>query len=93
MSKIVEGQPYPEDFERGWKDVLFNQFHDILAGTSIPSAYEDASYLTGEAMAIGQRNVNYAIQAISWDIQIDLDTAMKPIVKDGGGAGGTGTVQ
>lgn len=31
-------------------------------------------------MAIGQRNVNYAIQAISWDIQIDLDTAMKPIV-------------
>lgn len=80
VSKIVEGQPYPQDFERGWKDVLFNQFHDILAGTSIPSAYEDASYLTGEAMAIGQRNVNYAIQAISWDIRIDLDTAMKPIV-------------
>ncbi|MDO4292515.1 MAG: glycoside hydrolase family 38 C-terminal domain-containing protein [Eubacteriales bacterium] len=76
----VEGQPYPEDFRRAWKGVLFNQFHDILAGTSIPSAYEDASYLYGQAMAIGQENVNYAIQAISWDINIGEDTTMRPIV-------------
>jgi alpha-mannosidase len=80
ISKVVEKQPYPEDFTQGWKDVLFNQFHDILAGTSIPSAYDDASYLHGEAMAIGQRNINYAIQAISWDINIDLDVTMRPIV-------------
>lgn len=80
ISKVVEKQPYPEDFNQGWKDVLFNQFHDILAGTSIPSAYEDASYLYGEAMAIGQRNLNYAVQAISWDINIELDVTMKPIV-------------
>lgn len=80
ISKTVEQQPYPKDFERGWKGVLFNQFHDILAGTSIPSAYDDASYLTGEAMAIGQRNLNYALQAISWDINIEMDITMKPIV-------------
>jgi len=80
ISKVVEQQPYPEDFEQAWKDVLFNQFHDILAGTSIPSAYDDASYLHGEAMAIGQRNLNYAIQALSWDINIELDVTMKPIV-------------
>lgn len=80
VSRLMEEQPYPDDFERAWKGVLFNQFHDIMAGTSIPSAYQDASYLTGEAMAIGQRNLNYALQAISWDINIELDTAMKPIV-------------
>lgn len=80
VSKVVEKQSYPEDFEQAWKGVLFNQFHDILAGTSIPSAYDDASYLYGEAMAIGQRNLNYAVQAISWDINIDLDVTMKPIV-------------
>jgi alpha-mannosidase len=80
VSRRVENQPYPEDFEQAWKGVLFNQFHDILAGTSIPSAYEDASYLYGEAMAIGQRNLNYAIQAISWDINIEMDVTMKPIV-------------
>lgn len=80
ISKVIESQPYPADFETAWKGVLFNQFHDILAGTSIPSAYEDASYLTGQAMAIGQQNINYALQAISWDIQIDMDVTMKPIV-------------
>ena len=80
ISNVVENQPYPSDFELAWKDVMFNQFHDILAGTSIASAYEDASYLHGEAMAIGQRNLNYAIQALSWDIDIELDVTMKPIV-------------
>jgi alpha-mannosidase len=80
VSKMVENRPYPDNFEQAWKAVLFNQFHDILAGTSIRSAYQDASYLHGEAMAIGQRNLNYAVQALSWDIDIELDTAMKPIV-------------
>jgi alpha-mannosidase len=31
-------------------------------------------------MSIGQRNLNYAIQAISWDINIEMDVTMKPIV-------------
>lgn len=75
----VEEQPYPQDFKEAWKGVLFNQFHDILAGTSIPSAYDDASYLYGQAMAIGQKNLNYAVQAISWDIDIEEDVTMKPI--------------
>lgn len=80
IAKVREGQKYPEDFKTAWKGVLFNQFHDILAGTSIPSACEDASYLYGQAMAIGQKNLNYAVQAISWDIHIEENTAMKPIV-------------
>jgi hypothetical protein len=33
-------QPYPVDYKRAWKNVLFNQFHDILAGTSLEAAYE-----------------------------------------------------
>ncbi len=80
ISNVVEKQKYPDDFITAWKGVLFNQFHDILAGTSIPSAYDDASYLYGQAMAIGQKNLNYAIQAISWDIDIEEDVTMKPIV-------------
>jgi len=30
-----------------WCDLLFNQFHDILAGTSIPEAYTDAAHQIG----------------------------------------------
>lgn len=80
IAKTAGEQPYPEDFQEAWKGVLFNQFHDILAGTSIPSAYRDASYLYGQAMAVGQKNLNYAIQAISWEIDIEEDVTMKPIV-------------
>lgn len=80
IANVVEKQKYPDDFCDAWKGVLFNQFHDILAGTSIPSAYDDASYLYGKAMAVGQWNLNYAVQAISWDIDIDMDVTMKPIV-------------
>ncbi len=28
----ISGQPYPADFNHAWKNVLFNQFHDIMAG-------------------------------------------------------------
>ncbi|MDQ4076765.1 MAG: glycosyl hydrolase-related protein [Chloroflexota bacterium] len=73
-------QPYPDDFKQAWKDVLFNQFHDILAGTSIEAAYDDARNLYGEALSIADRGLNYAIQSLSWKIRIDLEEGMKPIV-------------
>lgn len=35
--------PYPgQEFEDCWKDVLLNQFHDVLPGTCIAQAAEDA---------------------------------------------------
>ncbi len=55
--------PYPQPtLETAWKQVLFNQFHDILPGTSIPevfatvnadwqAAYETAKRLRHEAIA------------------------------------------
>jgi alpha-mannosidase len=74
------GQPYPEDLGRAWKNVLFNQFHDILAGTSLEEAYEDAAHMYGEAISIGDRALNYAIQSLSWRIGIEHEDGMIPIV-------------
>lgn len=74
------GQPYPNDFAQAWKNVLFNQFHDILAGTSIEAAYEDARDMYGEAMAIASRALNYAIQSLAWQIQIPYEEDTQPIV-------------
>ncbi len=78
-ARQVTGQGYPEDFDLAWKAVLFNQFHDILAGTSLEAAYEDARDGLGEAMSIAGRNLNYAIQSISWNIGIEQD-GTTPIV-------------
>lgn len=84
VAALAAGQPYPDNFKEAWKGLLFNQFHDILAGTSIPSAYEDATWLYGRAMAAGQENLNYAVQAISWKVGIRQEegafSAMRPIV-------------
>ncbi|WP_261301385.1 alpha-mannosidase [Paenibacillus andongensis] len=80
LAELITGQAYPTDFHRAWKNVLFNQFHDILAGTSLESAYEDARNMHGEAMTIAERGLNYAIQSISWKIGIEQEDGMKPIV-------------
>ncbi|MHA1315256.1 MAG: alpha-mannosidase [Candidatus Helarchaeota archaeon] len=38
----LHGMPYPKKrLEKLWKLILFNQFHDILPGSSIPEVYED----------------------------------------------------
>lgn len=74
-------QTYPKaEFDRAWKNILFNQFHDILSGTSIEAVYEDARSQYGESLAIADRAANYALQSISWKIHIDQEEAMRPIV-------------
>lgn len=71
---------YPDNFTQGWKDVLFNQFHDILAGTSIETAYEDARNAYGSAIHCADFNLNNALQSISWNINIPMETEMMPLV-------------
>lgn len=80
LAQRLTGQPYPTDMERAWRAVLFNQFHDILAGTSLEEAYEDARDLYGEAMAIGARALNHAIQSVAWRVKIDHVEGSKPVV-------------
>ncbi|MBN2012778.1 alpha-mannosidase [candidate division KSB1 bacterium] len=41
-----------DDIQSAWKKVLFNQFHDILAGSSIEEAYQDAGREYGYALTI-----------------------------------------
>ena len=80
LAALVVNQPYPSDFDRAWKSVLFNQFHDILAGTSLEAAYDDAQAAYGEAISIADRNLNYATQAFAWNIRIDEAEGVRPIV-------------
>lgn len=71
---------YPTDFEHAWKQMLFNQFHDILAGTSLEVAYEDARNDIGETLAIAGRNLNHAVQAFAWNIHMPQQPDTRPLV-------------
>ncbi len=79
LAHKVAGQPYPAELTQAWKSVLFNQFHDILAGTSIESAYEDARDSYGEASAIASRALNHAVQKLAWRVKIEQEEGATPI--------------
>ncbi|AFZ65672.1 alpha-mannosidase [Deinococcus peraridilitoris] len=73
----VYGQPYPtEALERAWKHLLFNQFHDIICGTSIPRAYDDVRFEMSEAIGTARRVTHAAQQVIAQRI----DTRSSPEV-------------
>jgi len=49
------GREYPaEPFRQSWEKVLFNQFHDILAGSAIEEAYRDARNDYGYALSVAR---------------------------------------
>lgn len=79
LSNVLMGTEYPEEeLKKAWNDVLFNQFHDTMGGCAIKEAYTDARYLHGEAMAIADRNSNFALQQISWNIDTMDGKELKP---------------
>lgn len=81
VANVVAGVPYPlEGFGEAWKLVLFNQFHDILAGAAIAPAYQDARDQYGHACSIAANAFNRAVQSISRRIDIAQEPDMTPLV-------------
>ena len=79
IAQRIAGQPYSNEFGRAWKNVLFNQFHDILAGTSLEEAYDDARDQYGEALSIADRAMNQSIQSLAWKINVLPEKGLVPI--------------
>ncbi|MGD1009809.1 MAG: glycoside hydrolase family 38 C-terminal domain-containing protein [Candidatus Aminicenantales bacterium] len=56
---------YPErDIDEAWKTVLRHQFHDILAGSAIGPVYEETGRFYREALARGQRALDFSLETI-----------------------------
>lgn len=71
LAKITTDFSYPkEEIEKAWKKVLFNQFHDILPGSSIPEVYIDANREWKEAEKITTQILTEALKAITNKITI-----------------------
>jgi alpha-mannosidase len=71
LAKIVNHFTYPQkEIESAWKKVLFNQFHDILPGSSIPEVFVTANQEWQEAIAIGEEILSDALDAIASSIAI-----------------------
>lgn len=65
----IDSYEYPADaIEAAWKTTLFNQFHDILSGTSIEPARNQSCLELGGAIAAAETIVENALQAIAGGI-------------------------
>ncbi|NLH98260.1 MAG: alpha-mannosidase [Chthonomonadales bacterium] len=66
VASLETGRPYPdEELREAWRTLLFTQFHDILAGTSLPDAYVDARDAQGYAAHVASRALHGAAQTIT----------------------------
>ncbi|MBW4485915.1 MAG: alpha-mannosidase [Tildeniella torsiva UHER 1998/13D] len=66
IAAIYGLQPYPAaELETAWKQVLFNQFHDILPGSSIPEVFEQANEEWQAALGMGDRILQTSLQALA----------------------------
>ncbi|MBN1346090.1 MAG: alpha-mannosidase [Phycisphaerae bacterium] len=69
IARMTLGRAAPtEALARAWKHVLFNQFHDIMAGTSVEEAYVDARDQMGAALHEAGFALNNAQQMVSWNV-------------------------
>lgn len=76
----VLGLPPAPALESAWESVLFNQFHDILAGCAIPAVYENALHELGGAAETAHHQENRALQALSFRIDIPDAADCVPLV-------------
>ncbi|WP_013323571.1 alpha-mannosidase [Gloeothece verrucosa] len=68
-SVIIPNYSYPKtELEAAWKKGLFNQFHDILPGTSIPEVFEDANQTWQEVQQTGKQILDHSLRTIASQI-------------------------
>ena len=69
LSHLTNGSRYPqEQFREGWKNLLFNQFHDILTGSGVIETREYAMGEFQKLMASSNIAKNDAMRAIAEQI-------------------------
>ncbi len=79
LSTALTGtKSYQDRIEKAWERVMFNQFHDILAGCSIKPAYDDAYHAFGGATLVGTETSAAACERISWRINTTKILEKKP---------------
>jgi len=69
LGSVIWNSAYPkEEFTSAWKRVLFLQFHDSLAGTSVPEHSASARDGYGYALDVAHQATYKAVQKLEWQI-------------------------
>ncbi|MGI6173060.1 MAG: glycoside hydrolase family 38 C-terminal domain-containing protein [Christensenellales bacterium] len=87
LSSFADREYPAADFERGWVNVLFNQFHDIIPGSGVVDTREHAMGLYQETFAAATSAKRAACQAIARKIDTASFLHMSPEGTTSEGAG------
>ena len=66
IGKDFEGDCFIQsEYDEKWKSVLFNQFHDILPGSSIPEVYRDSDMDYAEVWDFANKQTDFYLSEIA----------------------------
>lgn len=83
LAHRLTGSPIAKEALRAaWEKVLFNQFHDILAGCSIREAYADALNALSAAEDAAWEITQTALHRISWNVRTTKGLSQSPCQKN-----------
>lgn len=85
LSSALTGVPLDTgELDRAWKNVLFNEFHDVMGGCSLEAALRDCEIQLYEAESIAARTENLALQRLSHaiDTKRGLESALRSKEED-----------
>ncbi len=69
LSSALWGYPYPqEEFTSAWEKVMFQQFHDSLAGTALPEHYVQSHQAYGYAQEVANQATSLSLEKLAWQI-------------------------
>jgi len=80
LAAMFGGKYNAADLEEAWKNVLFNQFHDILPGSSIREVYIDAPERYKQSEAIGTFELKKSLTYLSNQINTSIVKKGEPLL-------------
>ncbi len=69
-ASVIAGEITVMRLAQCWQDVLFNQFHDILGGSSIKAAYPYARQLYGRAISTADEITHLSLQNVTANLKM-----------------------
>ena len=75
------GHPYPgKNLQDAWEGAMFNQFHDILPGSSIRQVYIDAAETYQQVFEIGKTELGATLKSLAGSINTTAFKGGEPLV-------------
>lgn len=69
LSSVLWGAAYPDaEFTSAWERVMFQQFHDSLAGTALPEHYVQSRHAYGYAQEVANQAISLSLERLAWQV-------------------------